>query len=268
MRLGTSRPTPSVPPVFASLATKAPEVFDELTLLFKADAAGLRADDLAKARVSRAAAELQTADPGSMHIIHSALSVLDWDPEGVQRHVDLAIRCDPDLTTLANGVISFTLINRFDLARPYALQLASRTHERDHYEIAAMALLGSGDVADAATLEQRLAGDRPATVTYAYDVLHQLGVEPGHLAKLMHTASSVLFECKRRAREVQTLCERDPDGSLSVSFDWGFYGSLEEEFEMDSLMCARLDEVPDWDPTKVTVHFTHLDRPHNADPAE
>lgn len=246
-----------------SPATKSAEIFDELALLFQSPDQ-YPVDGLVLANLRRSADALMNADKAEAHIAYSAVAALNWDTETAKAHIEKALSAETSVMMHMNATVTFEFLNRSDLAVEHALSaLKMAPNNVEVVNRAISALMSSGDVSAAANLQKRLlAADEQAETELdalsAHETLQGLGISESSLKDHLLAARDVLTAAKKRTRHIAFDNESEPDGELSMAFELGFFGSLEEEFLLEEKLSEKLGDLDDWNPNKLSVCFKYL----------
>ncbi|WGT64435.1 hypothetical protein [Variovorax paradoxus] len=228
-------------------------------------------DPLALARMRReASAVLKTPDVAAGHILCSGIAALEWDAAKAAAHVDEAVRQDGSIETLMNALVTFAALGRPDLSVPYALAAAERAPARAAViNEASSVLIALGRVTEAAELQTNCAAidnmaDFEIDAAYLADVMSTVGVSEDWVAEELRIARQVLIDARTRVRRFSYKSENDPDGGACLAFEFGFLGTLDDEFRLDDELASRLVTTDRWNPARLSVHMQYMEAEEDA----
>jgi hypothetical protein len=209
-----------------------------------------------------------------------ACAAAAWDVDEAQRLARNAINAIGDHPVLlANLSVSFKHLCRVDLA----VQYSSLAHKLVPHE-AGFVLCYCDDLfmlgqfsrgLHVASSANRLTG----SANDKESVQHLVGLFQRVVADLDFAAVSesqvqsevalalqVMAETRNRYDGCHMSRDDDPeDGSCSLAFNVDFFGSLEDELRLGSLLAPRLSDLPKWDPCSLNTGFAYQLREQHAD---
>ncbi len=169
-----------------------------------------------------------------------------------------------------NAMVTFEALGRPDLSLPYALTAAHLAPSRAEVinEVSSV-LISLGRVAEGAELQAKCREvDRSATfeidADHLSEVMLAVGIDEDWLAEELVIARAVFNDAKVRIREFSYTGEEDPDGGPSLSFEFGFVGTLDDEFRIEDEIAVRLAATASWNPSRLAVRAKYMETMDDA----
>lgn len=228
---------------------------------------GKSPSELELRRIFREIEKLKKADPIEGWLVAGMISAWQWDAASTVHNTDVAVRIAPrDVGTLR--VASRCLWNAGLYEKANALtERASLLSPRDPSilvaEIERNIAFGrlskvSNFVKDATTMGLQLRTNYYLNIDKHVDALRVAGIEESRLEREAALAMEVLADHHVRIDSVKLRPWRDPEnGAMHFSMAYVFYGTMEQELELEGALAIKLMDDPEWDPDRLSTEFEY-----------
>lgn len=229
---------------------------------------GIAANDLDIRRLHREAETLMKVDPGPACIAKAGLAALEWNSAKARALVEEACSHDESMPTFVNASFTFRLLNDLQSAAEFGLR-AVKLFPNTGTVISQTAsyLIGMGEIEQAIDFLQQHQGKGlglESVLSQTENIrlrTEELGVSEERLQNEIHAGLSVLTANKLRCNNLQWILGNDPDGEPSIAVALYFDGNLEQELALEAELAERLGEIPEWDPSVLSVEL-HYGEPN------
>lgn len=240
-------------------------LFDRLDKLSKMDQAP---SELVLRNLEREADKFAKVDAASASIIRAGIAALRWDDEQVQYWVENALRLNPSVTMYANAAVAYQNMNALSHAADL-LQTAIKLFpsNKDIIDRTVRTIISNGltdEVLFIAKEKYHLIDKDIKSLAMKVQSIKELGISTEHLQFEISSAYKVLRNNKKRICDYGIEIEKEPDSvNQSVSFSIYFFGTLEEELEMDMQLAEILIDHAEWNPNLLSVEICCRERDAN-----
>lgn len=240
------------------------ELLDEMEALFADESKGNR---FVIQKIRSDADKLAKVDAVVASIVKSSVAAFEWDISQVNYWVNNALSLSRSVATLTNAGITYRFINDFPKMFAYAedcLKLAPK--DPKVLEVALDSAMSSGFIAssikilDSIDIQTEALQSRARNAVKVSSWLANCGILESQLQAEVAIALQVATENRVRIQSVSHVLSHDPDGRVFYSIPLSFYGTLDDEWRLESALAERLAERSDWRPHIMSVEFKHAEK--------
>jgi hypothetical protein len=222
-------------------------------------------------RLEADAAKLENSDRSEASTVRAAIAALRWDVSDARRWSEKACLSDGSATTRINASVTFRFLNQLEIASEYALQ-AYRLAPLD-VEVAQHTV---GMLSSAGRLREALecftdylakvgsGASWDLDVAQLVSVLDASNISEAQLRSEVMAAMGILTDARIRYSNVQYEVATEPDGGYAIAAKVQFVGDIDTEIRLESALAHKLADMPEWDPTRLSVEFEYLTEDDHA----